>query len=137
MCASGEEVTAGRLVAQSGTKSVLDGVFSSAQADRGQAIYRDECASCHLDTLGGADRAAALTGDAFQTEWDGLTVGDLFERIRLSMPQDSPMSLSRQAYIDVVAYILKVNGFPTGRQELETDPATLKAIKLVKRAYRE
>ncbi len=112
-------------------KSVLGGVYTEAQATRGQEAYRQECAGCHLDSLGGADMAPGLVGEAFQKQWTDLTVGDLFERIRISMPQDSPAHLSRQAYIDIVAYILKANDFPAGSSELSHDLAMLKQITIV------
>jgi mono/diheme cytochrome c family protein len=112
-------------------KSVLDGIYTEAQAARGQEAYRQECAGCHLDSLGGADMAPGLVGEAFQKQWTDLTVGDLFERIRISMPQDSPAHLSRQAYVDIVAYILNANNFPAGSSELTHDLATLKQIKIV------
>jgi mono/diheme cytochrome c family protein len=118
---------------ESATKSVWDAVYSEAQAVRGQEVYRQECAGCHLDSLGGADMAPAMVGEAFLTQWDDLSVGDLFERIRISMPQDSPAHLSRQAYIDVVAYILKANKFPAGSSELGSDLPRIKMIKIIKK----
>jgi mono/diheme cytochrome c family protein len=118
---------------ESAQKSVWDAVYSDAQAARGQDVYQQECAGCHLDSLGGADMAPAMVGDAFLTAWDDLSVGDLFERIRVSMPQDSPAHLSRQAYIDVVAYLLKANKFPSGPNELVSDLQTIKAIKIIKK----
>ena len=74
-----------------------------------------------------------MVGDAFLAEWEDLSVGDLFERIRVSMPQDSPAHLSRQAYIDVVAYILKANKFPAGSNDLVPDLPAIKAIKFTKK----
>jgi mono/diheme cytochrome c family protein len=114
---------------------VWSGVYSEAQAVRGQEIYRQECAGCHLDSLGGADMAPALAGGAFQKQWDDLTVADLFERIRVSMPQDTPAHLSRQAYIDVVAHILKSNNYPSGPIELAADLAALKQIKIIAKPH--
>jgi hypothetical protein len=69
-----------------------------------------------------------LTGAAFMSNWDGLTVGDLVERIRISMPLNRPGTLSRQQNADVVAYILKFNQFPTGKDEMPRDVQTLKQI---------
>jgi len=112
-------------------KSVWDGVYTEAQATRGQEAYRQQCAGCHLDNLGGADMAPALAGDAFKTQWNELTVGDLFDRIRISMPQDTPASLPRQSYADIVAYILKTNAFPSGGTELNHDIAELKTIAIL------
>jgi mono/diheme cytochrome c family protein len=112
-------------------QSVWDGVYTDVQAKRGEQEYRNACASCHLDSLGGADMASPLVGDPFLTKWNELSVGDLFERTRISMPQDSPASLSRQAYIDIVAYILQANKLPAGEHELGHDLATLKHITIL------
>ena len=70
----------------------------------------------------------ALTGGAFTANWDGLTIGDLVERIRISMPLDRPGLLSRQENVDVVAYILRFNQFPSGKEELPRDVQVLKQI---------
>jgi quinoprotein glucose dehydrogenase len=123
----------GIALAQNGGRdqSVWDGVFTDVQAKRGAQEYRNACASCHLDSLGGADMAPALVGETFLTKWNELSVGDLFERTRISMPQDSPASLSRQAYIDMVAYVLQANKLPAGEYELSHDLATLKQIKIL------
>lgn len=115
-------------------RTVWDAVYTDAQAARGEGAYREQCAACHLDSLGGADMAPGLTGDIFQSTWDGLTVGALFERIRLSMPQDAPASLSAQTYADIVAFMLKVNKFPAGPNEMEPDRVALEAITFVKQA---
>jgi hypothetical protein len=69
-----------------------------------------------------------LTGAAFMANWDTLTVGDLFDRIRISMPQNSPGTLSRQENVDVVAYLLRFNEFPSGAEELPREVQTLKQI---------
>jgi len=113
-------------------KTAWEGVYTEAQATRGQETYRQQCAGCHLDSLGGADMAPALAGEAFMTQWNELTVGDLFDRIRISMPQDTPASLPRQTYADIVAYILKSNAFPAGSAELNHDIAELKKIAILK-----
>lgn len=112
-------------------KSVWDGVYNEVQAKRGQELYRQECSSCHLDSLGGADMAPALAGEAFMTQWNDLSVGDLYDRIRISMPQDKPATLSRQAYADIVAHILKANDLPDGEVELGHDIALLKQVKIL------
>jgi S-disulfanyl-L-cysteine oxidoreductase SoxD len=113
-------------------RAIWDGVYSDAQASRGKDAYNRECASCHLDSLGGADMAPALTGNPFLEKWTDLSIGDLYERVRISMPQDSPASLSRQQYADIVAYMLQVNRFPSGAAELGHDLDALKAIKITK-----
>jgi cytochrome c len=112
-------------------KSVWDAVYTDAQASRGKEVYGRECGACHLDSLGGADMAPGLAGEAFLTTWNDLSVGDLFERIRISMPQDNAAGLTRQQYVDIVAYILQANKFPTGAGELVHDLPTLKAIKIL------
>jgi quinoprotein glucose dehydrogenase len=117
---------------QQAARTVWDGVYSEAQAGRGKSTYRTECASCHLENLGGADMGPALVGDTFLATWSDLSVGDLYERVRISMPQDKPASLSRERYADIVAYMLQVNKFPTGTSELGHDLPTLKAIKITK-----
>ncbi len=112
------------------SRSVMEGVFTEDQAKRGAAIYDKECASCHGQTLEGLDMAPPLSGGAFMSNWNTLSVGDLFERIRLTMPDGNPGSLSRQQDADVVAYILKSAKYPFGKTELPTQTEALKQIKL-------
>ena len=111
------------------TKSVWDGVYTEAQANRGKAGYAEQCASCHGPELTGGEMAPALAGGEFMAGWDGLTVGDLFERIRISMPQNSPGSLSGAQNADILAFMLASNKFPVGQTELGKDAMVLKAIK--------
>ena len=114
--------------AQSVERSVWDGVFTEAQATRGERTYEQECATCHLADLLGDGIAPALKGAAFDFRWSDLSVGDIFVTLRATMPQGAPASLSPQGYADVVSYILKVNGFPAGDTELPTSEATLNEI---------
>jgi hypothetical protein len=85
---------------------------------------------CHGDTLGGGDEAPALAGGEFLSNWNGLTVGDLFERIRTSMPFNKPQSLNRETNAAILSYILSVNKFPAGSTELPTQTEVLKLIRL-------
>ena len=62
------------------TSSVWAGVFTEEQVARGDTAYRQQCANCHGDGLGGADMTPALAGGVFTSNWNDLTVGDLFER---------------------------------------------------------
>jgi mono/diheme cytochrome c family protein len=117
-------------LAQTTTRSVWDGVFTEEQSLRGQAIYRKECASCHGPELTGGESAPPLTGSAFLANWSGLTVGDLFERMRVSMPQDNPDRVSRQQHADVLAFLLRANAFPAGKTELDKQTEVLKLIRL-------
>jgi mono/diheme cytochrome c family protein len=113
---------------QDSQRTVWDGVYSDEQAKRGEAAFVQACSNCHGRTLEGADVTPALTGGAFTANWDGLTLGDLFDRIRISMPADRPGSLSRQDNADVIAYILRFNQFPSGKEELPRDALVLKQI---------
>ena len=111
------------------TRSVWDGVYTEEQAKRGETVYRKECAACHGDMLTGGESASALTGGSFQANWNGLTLGDLFDRIRKTMPQSKPGSLTRQQDSDVLAFILSINKFPAGKTELYRQSEMLKEIR--------
>lgn len=78
--------------------------------------------------MGGADEAPALTGGAFAGSWNGQTLHDLHDRIRNTMPTDTPGTYSRQDVSDVLAYMLKFNQFPSGASELPTGEEELKSI---------
>jgi S-disulfanyl-L-cysteine oxidoreductase SoxD len=116
--------------APSGSRSVWDGVYTQEQAGRGHSLYGQHCASCHGEALTGGEVAPALAGGDFLSNWNGLTVGDLFERIRRSMPQDDPGRLTRQENADVLAYLLSFNKFPAGNMELAHDTQVLKQIRI-------
>jgi cytochrome c len=115
--------------AQPPTRSVWDGVYTEEQATRGRALYSSECASCHGSELTGGEMAPPLSGGEFMAGWDGLTVGDLFERIRISMPQNSPGSLSGQQNADILSFLLSANKFPAGTTEMPKEAGILKQIK--------
>ena len=114
---------------QAETRSVWDGVYTEDQAKRGEAVYRKECAACHGDALTGGESAPPLTGGAFQANWNGLTLGDLFDRMRKTMPQSKPGSLTRQQNADVLAFMLSINKFPAGKTELYRQSEMLKEIR--------
>ncbi len=118
------------LRAQSAPRSVWDGVYTADQAKRGQALYNQNCARCHGDTLAGGEMAPPLAGANFLSNWTGLSVGDLFDRTRISMPQDKPGKLSREVIADVLAYILSQNQFPAGETELPKATEVLKDIMI-------
>src|SRR5258708_3546121 len=92
--------------------SIWQGVFTEEQAKRGKPVYDKHCASCHGEQLTGGKTPPPLTGAAFLSNWNGLPLGDLFERIRVSMPQDHPGRRTRQQNADILAYVLSVNQFP-------------------------
>ena len=116
--------------AQPAARSSWDGVYAAAQADRGAAAYTANCGFCHGATLNGTGEAKALIGPEFLSNWNGLTLGDLFERIRTTMPMDKPATLSREIYADVLAYMLKFNGFPAGEQDLDRRTEVLASIRI-------
>lgn len=121
-------VTAGPEAAQ--TKSVVDGVYTEAQASRGDAAYKKDCSSCHGDGLGGDGFAPGLAGSEFLSNWNGTTVGDLFDRVRISMPPSNPGAVSAQTKADIIAHVLKANKFPAGATELTGSADALKDIKM-------
>ena len=117
------------VLAQDTTRSVWDGVYTEAQSKRGEAVYRQNCASCHGVALEGIETAGPLTGARFTANWNGVTVGDMFDRVRMSMPHDRPGTLSRQQTADVLSYVFSVNRFPAGKAELARQSELLKQIK--------
>ncbi len=123
-------LTAGNTVAAQG-KSQWDGIYTEAQAKRGEGLYSQYCASCHGPDLAGGEMAPGLTGGEFTANWNDLSIGDLYERIRISMPQSAPGSLTRQQNSDILAYILRKMNNPVGPTELSTSTDELKAIKFL------
>jgi mono/diheme cytochrome c family protein len=109
-------------------RSVWDAVYTLNQAKRG-ALKSGLCVECHGNGFVGGP-APELAGPAFTAAWGGRTVGDLFDLIRLTMPDDDPGSLSREVYADLVAYILAVNKFPTGNTEIPIELEPLKLIRI-------
>ena len=111
------------------SRSVWDGVYTEEQSRRGEPVYAKECAACHGAELMGGESAPPLTGGAFLSNWNGLTLGDLFDRIRKTMPQSAPGRLTRQQDADVLALMLSRNKFPPGKTELYKQSEMLKDIK--------
>lgn len=111
------------------TRSVWDGVYTEEQAKRGAVLFDQECASCHGPAGAGGGMASALVGSAFSANYDGQTVGDLFERNRTTMPVGKEGQLSRQQNADITAFMLQCNKFPAGTEELPTQAQVLNQIK--------
>jgi len=109
--------------------SVWDGVYTDEQAARGVSLYQRECASCHGKALEGAGVFPPLAGDDFKSNWDGRPLGDLFEQMRVSMPADHPGKLNGDRNADILAYMLKQNGFPAGSTAMKGDANALKSIR--------
>jgi len=107
--------------------SIGSGVFTAAQAKRGDDAYQASCSGCHGSNLRATDpEAVDLTGPAFRAKWNGKTLGERFETIRDTMPLGNGNSLGDKTYMDILAFILQFNDFPPGNQELV--PETAKAI---------
>jgi cytochrome c len=111
------------------SRSVWDGVYTEEQAKRGEPIYQKECALCHGATLTGGESAPPLTGGAFMANWNGLTMGDLFDRVRKTMPLSNPGRLTRQQDADILAFLLSANKFPAGKAELYRQSEMLREIR--------
>lgn len=112
------------------SRSVWDGVYTGEQAERGHSVYHSLCETCHGEALTGADEVPPLAGGQFLANWNGLTMGDLFERIRKTMPANDPGKLTAQQNADVLAYLLDFNTFPAGKTELPREAEVLKQIRI-------
>jgi mono/diheme cytochrome c family protein len=102
-------------------RTVWDGVYTDAQAERGRVSFSANCASCHGAELGGGE-SKALRGDRFWSDYKETSLDYVLGQISRNMPfsDDGSLagSLPPQTYEDIVAHILKANGFPAGKQEL-------------------
>jgi mono/diheme cytochrome c family protein len=108
---------------RSGTAvSSLTGVYSEAQAARGADNYRRYCSACHS--------TAGHSRDAFKSTWSGRSAAELFDYLRMTMPNDNPGKLSARQYSDIVAYLLQLNGMPAGAQSLSADARQLDQIRI-------
>ena len=115
------------------SKTVWEGVYTADQGTRGRLLYNTQCLSCHGADLSGGEMAPPLVGVGFQSSWNGLSVGDLAERIRVSMPLGKEGTLSRQQVSDVIAAILVAGEYPAGATELTNQPDVLKTIQITPR----
>jgi len=111
-------------------RSVWEGVYTEAQAERGKALYFERCVRCHGPMLqGGTDGAGPLTGPTFNANWNGVPLGQMLDRVRTTMPLDKPMTLSRQQVADVLTFIFSVNKVPAGKEELPRQAEMLNMIQ--------
>jgi len=121
-------IAAALLAMLQATRTVWDGVYSDAQATRGAALFDRECAQCHGPAGAGGSMAPALADAAFSSNYDGQTVGDLFDRNRTTMPVGREGQLSSQQNADITAFILQINRFPAGAEDLPAQTMALKQI---------
>ncbi len=103
-------------------RTSADSTFTAEQADRGAKVFIRVCVECH--------ERLEMSNDDFRLKWEGQTTFDLFKSIATTMPDSDPGSLPRADYLDVVAYILKLNGVPTGPAELAEDSTVMSMAKL-------
>ena len=122
----------GQATSSQGARTVLDGAYTEAQAMRGERDYGRSCERCHGVDLTGdpTTEVPALQSAPFVEQWQGKTAKDLFDLIKRSMPADQPDSLTTRAYVDIVAYLMSVNHFPSGSQELSREPGDLQQIRI-------
>lgn len=91
------------------------------QVDIGGQWFRSQCVECHANNLSDPD---------FKAKWAGRTAYELYDRMRNSMPDSDPGSLTPETYAALTAYLLKLNGMPVGTSRISTDSSTLAGIKL-------
>lgn len=103
----------------SSTGTVWQGVYTDAQATRGQSEYATHCANCHREDLSGYNQI--LKGHRFMEKYRESSLEMLFEKTKTTMPRGAPASLSDKAYVDIVSYLLKENEFPAGVAELRVE----------------
>jgi cytochrome c2 len=121
LCAQQEAADAAR-------RTTSSGVYSKAQAARGRDAYLMSCTDCHAADLSG-NVGPGLIGDRFRRQWQAGTVRTLFDQLK-RMPQNDTGAISDQTRIDLIAYLLEMNGFPAGRDELPLNPDQLERITI-------
>ena len=112
------------------TRSVRDGVYTAAQAERGRTVYVAQCEACHKADLRGEQMTPSLVGVSFAFRWNEKTLYDYLSGMRATMPRGGPGGLSDAAYVDVLAYILAENGYAAGDAVMVADADVLKAIRI-------
>ena len=113
------------IAAQAPTKSTYDGVYTAAQAERGQKTFSDKCTACH--------EPSRFSGDTFHESWDDKPLKEIWDVASGTMPEDNPGSLKQQEYADIIAYFLSLNEYPAGTAELQPGAAAMAAIKVDKK----
>ncbi len=125
----GASALSGAVRAQEAAKTVADGVYSDVQANRGAAVYDTACAGCHRADLSGGPNGPALKDERFAKGFADKDLKTLFTKVATTMPRGAAGSLGESVYLDVVAHMLKENGFPAGSRELSAE--ALDAIRVL------
>ncbi len=118
---AGAQQTSAGTQLPSGHRSSTAGVYTPEQATRGAEAYAGMCTGCHT--------TAAHMGDVFVSNWSGRPVSEFYGFIKSAMPKNEPGSLSAEEYASIVAYILKLNGMPAGKDALPADSIALQKIR--------
>lgn len=106
-------------------------IYSVKQSRRGEEIFLSTCVRCHRADLSGSQIVPPLVGEKFLSRWSTKTAGDLFEWVRTSMPPGTPTArLPADEYADILAYVIRMNGFPAGRRAMPADFETLRVIRI-------
>ena len=116
-----------------GDSRIWNGVYTAAQAQRGKENFDKSCSNCHNADLNGSVRAPSLRGDRFLKNWGNGSANVLFVKLRDSMPATYPDTVPDAIKIDILAYLLQVNGFPSGKEELQLDSKELEDIQIVQK----
>ena len=103
-------------------QSTMVGVYTAAQAARGEETYMAVCVSCHP--------AGTYKAAGFKANWKGRPLSDLFDQVREKMPKNDPGGLSTQEYVQLVAYLLRINDVPPGDTDLSADGEAMKKIRI-------
>lgn len=111
---------------QTPERTLRDGVYSDEQATRGRTAYEAQCSNCH----DGGGMGPALRGDEFLATWQNKTLRALYGRILTTMPSDAPGTLQEKELLDIMAYLVRSNGFPPGDNALAS-PDAMNDIKIV------
>jgi mono/diheme cytochrome c family protein len=120
------------LRAQNPEPRIWQGVYTTAQAERGKTSFNSSCLRCHGDKLQG-NTAPALSGDRFFTTWGSEPIASLFAKIRDTMPPNFGTSIDDETKLDIVAYILQTNGYPAGAAELTQNGSDLASAQILKK----
>ena len=110
--------------------STWDAIYVSEQASKGAGLHETSCAECHGPELEGGETAPALAGPDFRWAWNGRSLGELFESIRISMLEGRPRNMTRTEKASVLAFMLSENELPAGTAELADETDLLEAFRI-------
>jgi mono/diheme cytochrome c family protein len=112
-------------------QTVWSGVYSTAQAYRGEKVADTVCLGCHGAGLEGGDSGPRLVGESFLSAWNTRSAADLFDYILATMPENAPGTLKKEDAASVIAYLFQRNEMPAGRQDLPSEREALAPITIL------